>query len=70
MTDALVIPDNPYIRPSKAAHLLNIPVRRVYLLQAQGKLTDVVTTPGNHRRYSVHEVLSLRGGVQGSADHG
>ncbi len=46
MTDISIL-DNSYIHPYQAARPLDIPVREVCLLQAQGKLTDVVTTPGN-----------------------
>ena len=59
MTTAFVVPPDFYITPSAAARLLNIPVREIDQLQADGRLQDVVTTPGNHRRYNMREVMSL-----------
>ena len=44
----LVVPADFYISPSEAARLLKLSVREIHLLQVKGKLTDVITTPGNH----------------------
>jgi DNA-binding transcriptional MerR regulator len=70
MARDLVIPADFYISPSKAARLLKLSVREVHLLQVAGKLTDVITTPGNHRRYNMREVLALQDEVQGDVHHG
>ena len=70
MIDQLIVPADFYISPSEAARLLNLSVRDIHLLQVKDKLKDVITTPGNHRRYNMREVLSLQGEVQGDAEHG
>jgi DNA-binding transcriptional MerR regulator len=70
MADAITVPVDFYISPSEAARLLNLSVREVHLLQVRGKLKDVITTPGNHRRYNMREVLSLRSEAQGGPDNG
>ena len=70
MTGNATVPADFYISPSEAARLLKLSVREVHLLQAAGKLTDVITTPGNHRRYNMREVLGLQDEVQGDVNHG
>jgi DNA-binding transcriptional MerR regulator len=70
MAHDLVVPADFYISPSEAARLLNLSVRDIHLLQVEGKLTDVITTPGNHRRYNMREVLSLQTEDQGRPDNG
>ena len=70
MTDAITVPEDFYISPSEAARLLNLSVREIHLLQVKGKLKDVITTPGNHRRYNMREVLSLQSETQEGPDNG
>ena len=70
MAHNLVVPADFYISPSEAARLLDLSVREIHLLQVKGKLKDVVTTPGNHRRYNLREVLSLQSKVQGDDENG
>ena len=70
VADAITVPEDFYISPSEAARLLSLSVREIHLLQVKGKLKDVITTPGNHRRYNMREVLSLQGEVQGDAENG
>ena len=70
MTDTIAVPEDFYISPSEAARLLKLSVREIHLLQVQGRLKDVITTPGNHRRYNMREVLSLQDQVQGDAENG
>ena len=40
------------------------------LLQVKDKLTDVITTPGSHRRYNVREALALQAEVRGDTENG
>ena len=70
MVDAIAVPADFYISPSEAARLLNLSAREIHLLQVKGKLKDVVTTPGNHRRYNMREVLSLQSEIQGDDENG
>ena len=70
MAHNLVVPADFYISPSEAARLLNLSVREIHLLQVKGKLKDVITTPGNHRRYNMREVLNLQSETQGGPDNG
>lgn len=70
MADTIVIPADFYISPSEAARLLDLSVRDIHLLRVEGKLADVITTPGNHRRYNMREVLSLQTEDQGRPDNG
>ena len=70
MARDLVVPADFYISPSEAARLLNLSVREVHLLQVEGKLKDVITTPGNHRRYNMREVLGLQDEVKGDTENG
>lgn len=70
MTDSMTVPADFYISPSEAARLLNLSVREIHLLQVEGKLTDVITTPGNHRRYNMREVLRLQTEDQERPDNG
>ena len=70
MVNPITVPADFYISPSEAARLLDLSVREIHLLQVKGKLKDVVTTPGNHRRYNMREVLSLQGKVQGDDESG
>ena len=62
MTTAFAVPADFYITPSAAARLLRISVRELDRLQSEGKLRDVIRTPGNHRRYNMREVMSLTTG--------
>jgi DNA-binding transcriptional MerR regulator len=68
--DAITVPEDFYVSPSEAARLLNLSVREIHLLQVKGKLKDVITTPGNHRRYNMREVLSLQSEAQGGTESG
>ena len=70
MIDQLIVPADFYISPSEAARLLNLSVRDIHLLQVKGKLKDVITTPGNHRRYNMREVLGLQDEVKGDTENG
>ena len=70
MIDTIVVPADFYISPSEAARLLSLSVREIHLLQVKGKLKDVITTPGNHRRYNMREVLGLQDEVKGDAENG
>ena len=66
----LVVPADFYISPSEAARLHNVSVREHHLLQVKDKLTDVITTPGSHRRYNVREALALQAEVRGDTENG
>ena len=70
MIDAITVPEDFCISPSAAARLLDLSVREIHLLQVKGKLKNVVTTPGNHRRYNMREVLSLQNAMQKDTEHG
>ena len=70
MVNPITVPEDFYISPSAAARLLGLSVREIHLLQVKGKLRDVVTTPGNHRRYNMREVLSLQREMQGDTENG
>jgi DNA-binding transcriptional MerR regulator len=70
MVHYLVVPADFYISPSEAARLLNLSVREIHILQVRGKLKDVITTPGNHRRYNMREVLGLQDEVKGDTENG
>ena len=70
MVHDLVVPTDFYISPSEAARLLHLSVHEIYLLQAEGRLKDVITTPGNHRRYNMREVLGLQDEVKGDTENG
>ena len=70
MSETTVVPADFYISPSEAARLLSLSVREIHLLQVKGKLTDVITTPGNHRRYNMREVLGLRAEAKGDTENG
>ncbi len=70
MAHDLVVPPDFYISPSEAARLLDLSVREIHLLQVEGKLKDVITTPGNHRRYNMREVLGLQTEDQERPDNG
>jgi hypothetical protein len=70
VTSVIVVPADFYISPSEAARLLNLSAREIHLLHVRGKLNDVITTPGNHRRYNMREVLSLQGEVRGDTEDG
>ena len=70
MNETTAVPADFYITPSEAARLLDLSVREIHLLQVEGKLKDVITTPGNHRRYNMREVLSLQTEYQERPDNG
>ena len=70
MADTIVVPQDFYISPSEAARLLNLSVREIHLLQVKGKLKNVITTPGNHRRYNMREVLGLQDEIKGDTENG
>ena len=70
MADKTIVPADFYISPSEAARLLHLSVREIHLLQVKGKLTDMITTPGNHRRYNMREVLGLQYEVKGDTENG
>lgn len=70
MSDDVTVPRDFYISPSEAARLLQVTVKDVYKFQDTGKLRNIRTTPGNHRRYNLYEVLSLCARMQGDSAHG
>ncbi len=63
---AVAIPGDFYIIPSDAARLLGVSVRDLARFQREGQLTDVVTTPGGHRRFNMRQVAQLRERLNGT----
>ena len=67
MSDVVVaIPNDFYIAPSDAARLLGVSVRDLSQFQQDGQLNDVITTPGNHRKFNLGQVAQLRTRMSGS----